>query len=639
MKRYFSSIKQYSWILLACLLLAGIAGFIVARTQKAVYQASSVVLVQEGAPGTTYPGGPAGGTTADSIAKALTYAAELQSRSVMQSVMDYYPDLQKRGYTVNDLILDVVPSTATTAATITLLASTDHPSDAYLLADDVANGFAKYVTAQVQQQLDAKRNVLKAQIATEEQVKAGWEAKLASLPNNTVPQYTIYNNNLTDTTHTIDTLQAQLQVLPATVQGDAFVIQQASAKDVTTPPKGLIIMGVTTGVGLLVGILIMLLLIFLDNRLRSDDQIKEKLGMAYLGGLSDSKEVKESATQVQGTVQRELADICANLRLTGVLPGAWQAPKGAILLVTSPQVAEGKTTLVAGLAAALARAGVTVLVVDGNLRQPATHLAFGMNGTGPGLSGLLKGMGRGNVDDAVLRCNVPGVWLLSAGDAMEDATLLMEQRLPDILKQLRTKVDVVVIDGPALLSGADASVLARMADGVALVIDARHEKLPLLLRTKELLNSLTRTPAGIIMNRVARSKRNNYYASSYLPSGTATGTAGMADMWVPVQTPLINMASPEQTNIPLLPSQSSASMPYQGNVPMGMPPISTIMGASVFPSNKPLPNRPGASPMPRVSLPGSPNDGVNMQQNGQYLRPTRGSDMMPPPPSGPGTGE
>lgn len=222
---------------------------------------------------------------------------------------------------------------------------------------------------------------------------------------------------------------------------------------------------------------------------------------------------------------------------------------------------------------------------------------------------------------------------------MEDATLLMEQRLPDILKQLRTKVDVVVIDGPALLSGADASVLARMADGVALVIDARHEKLPLLLRTKELLNSLTRTPAGIIMNRVARSKRNNYYASSYLPSGTATGTAGMADMWVPVQTPLINMASPEQTNIPLLPSQSSASMPYQGNVPMGMPPISTIMGASVFPSNKPLPNRPGASPMPRVSLPGSPNDGVNMQQNGQYLRPTRGSDMMPPPPSGPGTGE
>ncbi len=624
LKRYFASIKRYSWILLACILVAGVVGFFLSKSQLGVYQVSSELLVQEGAPGTTYPGGPAGGTATDSLARALNYSSELQSLSIMEYVLKYDPQLQKLGYTANDLIVDVVPSTSTTSATITLLASAARSDHAVLLANDVANGFVAYDTAQVQQQLDAKRNALKAEIAADNQAKLGWEAKLVSLPNNTTPQYTVYNNNVLDATHNLDSANAQLQLLPATVLGDAFVIQQATAKDVTHSTKGYIIMGVSAGVGLLVGIMIMLLLIFLDNRLHSDEQVKEKLGMAYLGGLSDSKEVKESATQVQGAVQRELADICANLRLTGVLPGAWQAPQGAILLITSPQVAEGKTTLVAGLAAALARAGVTVLVVDGNLRQPATHLAFGMNGTGPGLSGLLKGMGRGNVDDAVLRCNVPGVWLLSAGDAMDDATLLMEQRLPDILKQLRTKVDVVIIDGPALLSGADASVLAGMADGVALVVDARHEKLPLLLRTKELLNSLTRTPAGIIMNRVARSKHNNYYASAYIGTKTTAATAGMADMWVPVQTPLINMASPEQPSMPLLPTQSSASMPYQGNMPMGMPPISSIMGASVFPSNKPLPNRPGAAPLPRVSLPGSPNDGMNMQQNGQTLRPTRG---------------
>lgn len=634
MKRYFASIKQYSWILLACILVSAAVGYFLSRSQLPVYQVSSVLQVQEGAPGTTYPGGPTGGTATDSLARALNYSSQLQSTSVMQYVLKFDPQLPKLGYTANDLIVDVVPSTSTTSATITLLASAARSDHAVLLANDVANGFKAYIQLQVQQQLDAKRNVLKAQIATYTQEQAAWEAKLASLPNNTTPQYAVYNNHVAEATRNLDTSNAQLQLLPTTVLGDVFVIQQATAKDVTRSQKGYIIMGVSAGVGLLVGFLIMLLLIFLDNRLRSDEQVKEKLGMAYLGGLSDSREVKESATQVQGAVQRELADICANLRLTGVLPGAWQAPQGAILLITSPQIAEGKTTLVAGLAAALARAGVTVLVVDGNLRQPATHLAFGMNGTGPGLSGLLKGMGRGNVDDAVLRCNVPGVWLLSAGDPMDDATLLMEQRLPDILKQLRTKVDVVIIDGPALLSGADASVLARMADGVALVVDARHEKLPLLLRTKELLNSLTRTPAGIIMNRVGRSKRNSYFASAYLGSGTATGTA---DMWVPVQPPLINMASPEQPNIPLLPAQSSASSPYQANVPM--PPISTIMGASVFPTNKPFPHRPEASPLPRVSLPGSPIDGMNMQQNGQSLRPARGSDMMPPPPSSPRMGE
>ena len=151
------------------------------------------------------------------------------------------------------------------------------------------------------------------------------------------------------------------------------------------------------------------------------------------------------------------------------------------MLVTSPLAAEGKTTLAVALSAVLARGGNSVLVIDGNLRQPSTHLAFKMNGAGAGLSGLLKGTGMESAHDAVVRSSVPGVWLLPAGPAMEDAALLLGQRLPGILAQLRKAADIVIIDGPALLSGADASVLATMSDGIALVIDARHEKLPLLL--------------------------------------------------------------------------------------------------------------------------------------------------------------
>src|SRR5260370_29518809 len=54
-----------------------------------------------------------------------------------------------------------------------------------------------------------------------------------------------------------------------------------------------------------------------------------------------------------------------------------------------------------------------------------------------------------------------------------------------------------------------------MADGVALVVDARHDKLPQLLRTKELLLSLANSPAGVIMNRFSRQGRNRYYASVF----------------------------------------------------------------------------------------------------------------------------
>ncbi len=616
------------------------------KSQKAVYQVSSVLLVQEGAPGTTYPGGPTGGTSTDSLGQALNYAAEIQSLSVMQYVINYDPQLRKRGYTANDLLLDVVPSTSTTAATITLLASANHPADAVLLANDVANGFAAYITAQAQQELNTKINSLKAQISAAQQQKAYWESKLESLPNNTTPQYAVYNNDVLDATHTIDSLQAQLQVLPATVKGDVFVIQQATPKDVTTSPKGLIIMGVTVGVGLLLGILLMLLLIFLDTRLRNAEQVKEKLGMAYLGSLSNSNEIKEAPTRVRGELLHEVSDICVNLRLTGVLPGAWQAPHGAVLLITSPQVAEGKSSLAAALSVALARGGSRVLVMDGNLQKPSTHLAFKMSGSGPGLSGLLKGTGRENVDDAVMRCNVPGVWLLPAGPAMDDATLLLEQKLPDILKQLRSKADIIIIDGPALLTGADASLLATMADGVALVIDARHERLPLLLRTRDLLNSLTRTPAGLIMNRLARSKRNSYYAIAYPGSG-------MDDRWVSLHSSVVNISSPAQPGMPLLPVQSSVSSPGSNGGPPAPPaagmsqfptlwsaaPLGVVSPPSAFPSNMPPNNATVPSPTPWIWLPGAANEAPPSPPPPSPRPAPHSADMSSPPPSRPKANE
>src|SRR5205085_5032375 len=99
---------------------------------------------------------------------------------------------------------------------------------------------------------------------------------------------------------------------------------------------------------------------------------KEKLGLAYLGGLSNDNQIKSAPKNPTGVTARELSDICANLRLTGVLPGQWKAPQGVVLLVTSPQVAEGKTTLAVTLAATLARSGDTSVVLDGNLREPST---------------------------------------------------------------------------------------------------------------------------------------------------------------------------------------------------------------------------------------------------------------------------
>ena len=222
----------------------------------------------------------------------------------------------------------------------------------------------------------------------------------------------------------------------------------------------------------------------------------------------------ENPALAKGPVMHQFADIVVNLRLTGVLPGEWRNPKGAALLVTSAQSAEGKTTIAVGIAATIARGGGSVVIVEGNLQKPTTHLAFGMNSTGIGLAGLLRGTGAEPVDSVVVRSNIPGVWVLPGGKEMEDPTLLLRQRFPGILAQLRAKADLIIIDGPNLLSGSDAMMLATLVDGVALVMDSRHDKLKLLLRAKEMLSSLTHTPSGAILNRMPRRRHNSYFVSA-----------------------------------------------------------------------------------------------------------------------------
>ena len=531
MEGYFSSIKRYYWIIVACTLLALIGGFVLSFNQPPAYQVTSIMLVRAGAPGSTYPGGPSSGaTTSDSLGEALNYAAEIPTRTVMQYVLQFDPQIQKRGFTADDLILDVVSSTSTTAATINLLATARHPADAVLIANGVAAGFADYIRAQNQQQLDKERTNLTNEIKTAQQQQSVWQAKIAALPSTTTPQYTVYNSELTATTSTLSSLNAQLQALPTTVNGDVTVIQQAAPKDVTSSAKGVIIVAVAGGVGLFVGLLVMLLVIFLDHRLNSYEQVNEKLGLAYLGNVSKSDELQKAPTaRPTSVLAHELSDICANLRLTGVLSGAWEAPHGAVLLITSPQAAEGKTTLTAALATSVASTGGRVVVVDGNLQQPSTHLVFEMSPAGIGLGGLLKGTGNEAIDDAVMRSTIPGVWLLPAGAPTDSATLLLGPRFAKVVQQLRQKADLIIIDGPPLLSGASASQMASMVDGVALVVDARYAKLPLIMRAKDLLISLAHTPAGIIMNRSTTRRKNGYYASTYSGNAVAGREASVPE--------------------------------------------------------------------------------------------------------------
>ncbi len=601
MKRYYSSIKRFFWAVPICLLIGLLGGFAVGKSLPVTYIADSTMFVDVNAPDVYIPGH--GAPPADSLIRATNYASEITSRLYMTYVYNSDPLIKQRGYTVDDLMSDVVATPSVTTASVLIVATTSNPEDSMLLANDTAKGVQAYVTTQSQTLLNAQRAAYQAQITAADNQKNADAAKLNSYGSASSPEIGILNTDIQEQIHNIDAANTALQALPTTMHSDIYVTGFADPETVTDSSRTSFYLEAGGGIGFVLGLLFMLILIFADERLRGEDQIKDKLGLAYVGSLFNNKEVEPGTAPTSGVPAQQLADIAVNLHLTKVLPGQWRAPQGAVLLVTSAQVGEGKTTVATGLAASVARGGRSVLIIDANLRNPGTHLALGMSAGTFGLSGLLKANGAENIDAAVQRSNLPNVWLMPAGAATDDGALLIEQKFSGILTQLRKKTDLVIIDGPALLSSADASIIADSVDGVAMVIDARKDKLKVLLRAKDVLHSLAKAPAGVILNRLPRQKRNAYYVTAYaahkvetLAPATSNGHNGNGsnghaydDTGTVNRNPISSAGFFPAASVPLSPGRTMAStrnmQPDPGTMPMDYPTMQPNL-PSPFPTTR-----------------------------------------------------
>jgi Mrp family chromosome partitioning ATPase/capsular polysaccharide biosynthesis protein len=540
MTRYLPSIKRYSWIIVVCVAVAIIAGLVILRAAPPAYLASSTLVVQAQS---TAAGASA--LTTDptrGIAEANLYAAEVPSRDVMTLVSKLYPELAKHGYSTNALMRDVTATPDTSAATIAIEATARTPHDAVMIANDVASGFVVYVARQMQTQLDTLHGNLQHQLDSYLQQKSALEKTILATQATTTtttssgtnstnipgsgssntsststtsssPALAVYTADLASVNQTIASLQSQLALLPTTAIGDATVIQLAAPSDVTQSAKPLLIAAATLLVSLILAGLLIALMIYLDRSLLGEDEVKEKLGLPYLGGVSRDMTLAAAPASAGAIPAQESANIFAGMLLTHLIATGNRDRPGSVILVTSAREAEGKTTVACALAGSIVRSGGSVAIIDANLPRPATHLALGIEPVGSGLSGLLTS--EGPMEEALLQVGeTPGLWLLPAGSAVETPTLLLQERLPEILGQIRQKVDVVIIDSPALLDSADGVLLANMSDYVTMVVDSRHSRLGPLEYAADLLTSLSSAPVGVILNRLSGRRPIRYYANT-----------------------------------------------------------------------------------------------------------------------------
>lgn len=248
-----------------------------------------------------------------------------------------------------------------------------------------------------------------------------------------------------------------------------------------------------------------------SNRLESGDTPDERFG----------KEIVVARDQFS-----MIAESYRTIRAALMLSQAERPPK--VILLTSPCPNEGKTVTTLNLGIALAQSGKRVLAIDADLRKGRCHHLLHLRNQ-DGLANVLTGSS--DVKNSIRETAIKDFYLLPRGALPPNpADLLMSQRMRDVLNELRSSFDFIVIDSPPIVAVSDAAVLSAICDGVVLVFNGQKTTSASARRALERLDKVGARMLGVILNGIDirdpeyfdyRSYYPTYYASMEEDSGPA----------------------------------------------------------------------------------------------------------------------
>ncbi|MDF1563922.1 MAG: polysaccharide biosynthesis tyrosine autokinase [Deltaproteobacteria bacterium] len=279
--------------------------------------------------------------------------------------------------------------------------------------------------------------------------------------------------------------------------------------------------------GLLLGVALAFLLEFLDNTVKTKEDIEADTGQTFLGIIPLIAEraaaAKDDAVELYllANPRGHVAEACRAIR-TNLLFMSPEQPLRRIV-VTSAGPREGKTTTVVDLGVVMAQGGSTVCLIDTDMRRPRLHRVFGIEAK-QGLSNLI--LGDVELDDVLQKTQVEGLEVLPCGPIPPNpAELLHTERFARILEQLGERFDRVILDTPPLTAVADAKVLAVASDGVIVIAKAHATTREMLASTTESLLDVNARILGVVLNQVDVERREygGYYYRYYRNYGAYYG--------------------------------------------------------------------------------------------------------------------
>ena len=179
------------------------------------------------------------------------------------------------------------------------------------------------------------------------------------------------------------------------------------------------------------------------------------------------------------------------------------------IMVTSTNPDEGKSTVIANLAVAMAQAGNKVIVVDCDLRKPTQHKIFGIDNYHGFTNTLIQ---KTDVEKIAYQGLVDNLTVLTSGPIPPNPSeVLASGSTRELFASLLGKYDYLLIDAPPVLAVADASILSVQVDGVILIVKAGVTRTDMVIKAKEQLQKANARLIGVVLNQVKREDDDYYY--------------------------------------------------------------------------------------------------------------------------------
>ncbi len=252
-------------------------------------------------------------------------------------------------------------------------------------------------------------------------------------------------------------------------------------------------------VGIFGGVLLAFFSEYLDHSIKTPEEVEERLQLPALACIPRVRASRICATAnwgIPASVKQHYEAIKEQLLLGP--KGAHKVPK--VLAITGSHDNEGVSTVAANLAATLARLDDgQVLLIDADLRHPSVHQIFESR-LSPGLTDIFAN-GQ-SIEGVIAPSPVKNLHVLSAGTANGDLSEIFDSgAFTNLFKSIKKDYRFVVIDLPSVNEASWAVRLARLSDGVGLVVEAERSRWEVVQRTKELLEQSNANVLGVVINK------------------------------------------------------------------------------------------------------------------------------------------